>query len=121
MKLQNLRFQKFDKFEHPIFIASNTPEELENHTTLKDLAERLIEKQYDTFLPIYNSEEFNYSSIRFMKNSKHSNLVPNARYDIEYSVRTVTKTDRIFVNCHASFIKMKKNAPVEDIGEELDF
>ena len=67
MKLQNLRFQKYDKYAHPIFIASNNDEELENYTTLKHLAERIEEKQYDTFLPIYNSEEFNYSSIRFMK------------------------------------------------------
>ena len=121
MKLHNLRFQKYDKYAHPIFIASNNDEELENYTTLKDLAERIEEKQYDTFLPIYNSEEFNYSCIRFMKNTKLSNLVPNARYNIDYKITTITKNNRIFVNCHAAVMRMITKPPIEDIGAELEF
>ena len=120
MKLHNLRFQKYDKYAHPIFIASNNDEEVENYTSLKDLAERIEEKQYDTFLPIYNSEEFNYSSIRFTKNTKFSNLVPNARYNIDYKITTITKNNRIFVNCHAAVMRMIAKPPIEDIGAELE-
>jgi hypothetical protein len=117
MKIQNLRFQKYDRYGHPIFIASKT--ELENYTTLQNLAERLREKQYDTFLPIYNSIEFNYSSIRFMKNQKFANLIPSAKYDIDYKITTIIRNDKTHVNCFASVMRMVENAPILDEGEEL--
>ena len=121
MKLQSLRFKSYDKFGHPVFIASSSrPDESENYETLKGYAEKLVEKEYDTFLPIYSSEQFSYASIRFMKNIKHKNLIPDAKYDVEYKIRTINKNGRIFVNCTAERFKMVAKAPEIEIGEELE-
>lgn len=118
--LKSIRFQKNDKFGNIVMIASNTKtEELENYEILKNYAEKLEEKQYDTYLPIFQSEEHNYSTIRFAKNPKH-NLLTNARYNIEYKIKTVAKNDKIYVNCHIEKLKMVAKPVVEDEREELD-
>ena len=50
-----------------IFIANKT--EKENYDDLKDKALKL-ENRFETFMPIFHSEKHNYSTIRFVKNSK---------------------------------------------------
>ena len=101
-------------------IASNTrPEELQNYETLKNYAEKLEEKQYDSYLPIYHSLEYNYATIRFVKNAKYK-FVTNARYDVEYKIKTIVKNDKIYVNCYAEKTKMVAKPEIVDEGEELD-
>lgn len=129
-QLMKLRFQKYDKYDNPIFIASSKKNiESENFHILKEYAEKLEEKDYGTYLPIYHSELYNYTTIRFKKNarsgsdsklSKHRDLIPNAKYNVNYRIKTVAKDSKIYVNCILEKIKMIENAPVVDDGEDLD-
>jgi hypothetical protein len=69
-----LRFQKFDQFNNAIFICSSTKDdELEDYKKLKAYYEKIY-KMSDTFLPIYDSLEYNYATIRFKKDPNHKNL-----------------------------------------------
>jgi hypothetical protein len=120
--LQKIRFQKYDKFSNPVFIVSSQkPDELENYKILKEYANKLEDKQYDTYLPIYNSTEYNYSSIRFGKSDKYKTLSPNAKYNIDYKIMTATRNDKIYVNCYIQKIRMVEKAPkvFEEVGNEL--
>lgn len=121
-QLLRLRFQKYDKYENPIFIASSKMDiESENFQILKEYAEKLEEKDYDTYLPIYHSELYNYTTIRFKKNTKYQkDLIPNAKYNLNYRIKTVAKNSKIYVNCILEKLKMVENAPVVDDGEDLD-
>lgn len=121
-QLLRLRFQKYDKYENPIFIASSQKAtESENFNTLKEYAEKLEEKDYGTYLPIYHSELYNYTTIRFKKNTKYQkDLIPNAKYNVNYRIKTVVKDSKIYVNCILEKLKMVENAPVVDEGEDLD-
>lgn len=114
--LKSLRFQKFDKFGHPVFIAS---ENEENYTTLKDYAEKLQDKDYGTFLPIFHSQEHQYATKRFKKNDKY-NPKPRAKYDVDFKIKIITKDSKIYVNCFIERMKFVEKAPVEDQGEELE-
>ena len=118
--LKSIRFQKTDKFNNIVMIASKSkPNELENYETLKKYAEKLENKDYGTYLPIYNSPQYNYSTIKFFKNEKYK-FVPNVLYDIDYKITTITKNSKIYVNCHIQKCKMVGKAPADAIGEELD-
>jgi hypothetical protein len=120
--LQKIRFQKYDKYSNPVFIASSKkPDESKNYETLKDYAEKLEDKQYDTYLPIYNSQEYNYSSIRFCKSDKYKTLSPNAKYNIDYKIMIVTRDEKIYVNCYIQRIRMVEKAPKvsAEVGSEL--
>ena len=99
--------------------SSSKPNELQNYETLKDYAEKLENKDYGTYLPIFHSEQYNYSTIRFCKNEKFK-LEKNALYNVEYKITTITKNTKIYVNCHIQKCKMVGKAPVEEIGEELE-
>ena len=116
--LKSIRFQKKDKYENSIFICSElNPEEEENCETLKTMALKLNES-YDTFLPIYYSENYNYSSIRFSKNSK---FVPqeNCTYDIEYVIKLKNKNDKQYVNCFIQKMKFISKREIDD-GVEIE-
>ena len=118
--LKSIRYQKNDKFNNIVMIASKSkPHELENYETLKKYAEKLEEKNYETYLPIFNSEQYNYSTIKLFKNEKFK-FVPNVLYDVDYKITTIAKNSKIYVNCHIQKCKTVGKAPADDIGEELD-
>ena len=118
--LKSIRFLKNDKFNNIVMIASKSkPTEIENYDKLKSYYEKLIEKNYETYLPIFNSVENNYSTIKFFKNEKYK-FVSNVLYDVEYKITTIAKNSKIYVNCHIQKCKMVGKAPADDIGEELD-
>lgn len=118
--LKSLRFQKFDKFQNPVFIASGTKDnEKMNYDTLKEYHEKLEDKDYGTFLPIYNSDEHNYTTIRFKKNDKY-NPKPRAKYDVDFKIKTITKNQKIYVNCYIERMKFVEKAEKIDEGEELE-
>ena len=53
--LKSIRFLKNDKFNNIVMIASKSkPTEIENYDKLKSYYEKLIEKNYETHLPIFN-------------------------------------------------------------------
>ena len=118
--IQKIRFQKYDDYNNAIFIASSKKhEEVDNYNELKSLADKLEEKQYDTFMPIYHSTEYNYSTIRFKKNEK-MRLSKNATYNIDYKIKKITKDKKIYINCYIDKVKLVGKAQIEEHGEEID-
>ena len=135
--LKNIRFQKVDKYDNLIFIANQT--EKENYEDLKDKALKL-KNRFETFSPIFHSEKHNYSTIRFVKNTKVRvsplggkasdgvPLDPSGRwvtveqdcvYDIDYVIKLKNKNDKTYANCFINTIKfIKKNE--RDDGEVLE-
>ncbi len=108
--IQSLRFQKYDAYQNPVFIASSERlEEIENFNSVKDTYMKLINKDFGTFLPIFHSDTYNYTTIRAKKNMNHPNLLVNATYDIQYVMRTVEKDGRTYVNVHISKFKLVKS------------
>ena len=119
--IQNLRFQKCDKYSNPVFIASKIrPDELDNYNTLAEYAQKLEDKQYDTYMPIYKSVEFNFASLRIKKNDKCPKMIPRATYDLTFKIKTITRDEKTYVNCFIDKIKMNTKAPVIEEGEELE-
>ena len=113
-KLSNIKFQKYSIIGNPVFIAR---EENENYYTIKDIADKLVVK-YSTFLPFYHNEQYNFSTIRFIKDSKFK-PEENCFYDIEYKVTQKTKDEKVFINCYIQKMKfISKN--IYDIGEEIE-
>jgi len=119
--LKSIRFQKYDKFQNPVFIASSTkPDEKENYEVLKEYAEKLEDKDYGTYLPIFHSDQYNYATVRYKKNDKHTKLLPRATYNVDYKIKTITKDQKIYVNCFIERVRLVSKPPVIDEGEELE-
>ena len=117
----NLRFQKYDKFQNPVFIASKGQiEEKEAYDKLKDYYDKLEEKDFGTFLPIYHSSEHNYSTIRFKKNEKYNKMTVRNIYAVDFTTKQLVKDSKIYVNCFISSLKLVCKASALDDGEELD-
>ena len=124
-----LRFQKFDKYQNSIFICSSTKEdEKESYDTLKKYYEKIYETT-DTFLPIYDSLEYNYVTIRFKKNitkpesfsSKHiRNLTQNHIYQVDFTIKKATRESKIYYNCFTTSIKLLEKAKEIDYGDEIE-
>ena len=115
-----LRFLKYDQYKHPIFIASNRKDtEIASFNKLRDYAEKIREKEYDTFNPIYYDVENQFASIRFKH--KGSPLEFGAFYSIDFKITKKEKLSKIYVNCYIDKIKLISKAEKIDRGEELDF
>ena len=112
-KLSNIKFQKYDQFANPVFIA----EENENYNTIKTIANKLKTK-YSTFLPFYHNEEHSFSTIRFIKNSKFK-FEEHCFYDIEYVIMEKNKGDKTYVNCHINKMTFVSRKPY-DTGKEIE-
>ena len=124
--LKNLRFNKFDKYDNPVFIASH--KEKENYDDLKNKANKLEAKNLHTFLPIYHSEKFKFATIRFVKNfQKNGDYIkpqPDCVYDIDYTIKKKTKEGdheegRTYINCFINTIKFIKKLDRSE-GDELE-
>jgi hypothetical protein len=114
----NLRFQKQSDYGDDIFICSNEREpEQEAFKKLKSVANQLT-KQFDTFLPVYHSEDYNYCSIRFKAGGK--SFKRGSLYNIKFDIKQKTKDDKKFVNCFVRSSKLIKSAKIDD-GELITF
>ena len=111
--LKSIRFQKLDKYDNPVFIVNQM--EKENYKDLVEKAQQLQDKNFDTFLPIYHSEQYAYATIRFVK--CHVIPDPDCVYDIDYVITTKKKDDRTYVNCHMNDLTFVKKI---ERDEELD-
>ena len=114
--LQNIRFQKLDAFLNPIFIANSKEPLL--YDDLKDKAQKLNDKKFGTFLPIYHSEEHEYVTIRFFKDNKYK-FEEGCTYNIEYSIKTKSKYSKTYCNCYIELCKFVART-IRDDGEELE-
>lgn len=124
--LSSIRFNKFDKYDNPVFIASH--KDKENYNDLKNKADKLNAKNLNTFLPIYHSEKFKFATIRFVKNFQKTGDYlkpqPDCVYDIDYVIKTKTKEGeheegRTYINCFINTIKFIKKNERSD-GDELE-
>jgi hypothetical protein len=117
--LTNLKFQKMDQYQNPIFIAGSE-KNTENYTILREISEKLKEKEYNTFLPVYHSEEYDYASLRIRKHYKNPTFTANSTYNITFELRTVTKDDKTYVNIHLTKARMHTKAVGASKGALLE-
>ena len=117
-----LRFQKYDRFSQPICVASSdnamNPEESDAHTILSKWHKSLDAKHFGTFLPIFAKGEF--SSIRFKSNTKFTHMQERSLYDVSFTMRTVVRDNKTYVNIYLDSLKLVKKAKPLDYGEILD-
>ncbi len=117
-KLQ-LRFQKYDQFNNPVFIASKGQEdEKESYDRLKSYHKQLSEPNYGTFLPIFHSSVHGYSTIRF-KSFQTKKLMKNDVYEINFKIKKIFKDNRVFINCYVDSAKLLRVSSV-DTGEDVE-
>lgn len=113
----NLRYQKQDDYSNCIFIASQKYEPVV-YKTLAKYSKKLVDKEYDTFIPIFHNNVFEYCTIRFknidMKLSK------NATYAVTFEITKKERKGKIYVNCYTQSVKLVKPAPKIDFGEHVN-
>ena len=117
--LKGMRFQKVDKFGNWVFIASCLKEEERaNYDALVGYHAKLVDFEYGTFLPIYTSSEFKYSTIRFKPDYRYSPR-PRCTYDITFKITKIERDASNYVNCYVTTLKLKDESKVIDLGEEI--
>ena len=115
MSLKNIRFQKTDDYNNSIFIA--TSDEKANYKLLSSYSQKLINKDFDTFLPIYHNDEYKFTTIRFAEDSKFKPK-EHCIYDVNFTIRVKNKDGKKFVNCYIDKLKFISKTP-RDFGEIL--
>ena len=118
-KTLTIRFQKFDKFNNPIFCCNKeNPEEKETFDTLKKWYNKLDDKCFGTFLPVYSTNKF--ASIRFKSNNKHNHMVERNVYKVVFNMRITERDGKTYVNCYIENLKLEKRGEPADMGKILD-
>ena len=115
----NIKFQKFDKFQNPVFIATKENNESAYEKLVK-YHKKLEKKNYDTFLPIFAHPEHSYATIRFYKNRKYTDFVTGATYSITFDINMKEKNGNTYVNCNIKKCKFKLSPKKIDFGSVLD-
>jgi hypothetical protein len=110
--IQNIRFHKFDQYS-AIFI-SNKRQEPETYEQLKKYYERLYSDYPDKFLPIFNSDINEYSSIRFKISKDFDTLNNNDVVKINFAIK---RSNAGNVYCQLIAVRLIKEASPD---EELD-
>ena len=116
-----LRYQKKDKFNNPIFIV-NSKDEPKEHKKLAKYYNQLKKQFPETFLPVFQSEKYNYATIRFRKNTELDQLIPKSNdvFKIKYTIRkTIGEGAVVRVNAHIEEIKLVNRAPPVDLGDAI--
>jgi hypothetical protein len=115
----NLKFQKEDRFSNPVFIAAESTDP-ENCAKLKNIHEKLVEREYETFLPVYHSEEYSYATLRLKKNYKIPKFTEGATYNLDVEIRTNVKDSKTYVNVHLIKARLNTKVARESKGELLE-
>ena len=116
-----IRFQKNDKFGNPVFIASINEKERKTYDSLKNLYIKLTAKFPDSFCPIYNSEEYKYSTIRIKKQSVPDiTFARNDLYKLKAEIRTHVFEGKRIISCHATELEFDSKGIVI-VGELVTF
>jgi hypothetical protein len=101
-----LTFSKLDKYENMRFNCSEKVD-LKSYNDLKNKYNKLVEKDLDTYLPIYNNCEFKFCTITFKKsNQKKYKLIPKAVYEVEFNLTTHQHNDKTYINANISKLKL---------------
>lgn len=116
-----IRYQKRDQFNNPVFIASKEREPESFAQLVK--YQTSLKKKFDTFLPVFANTEKHYATIRFQKQTLHSlskPLKPNDTYSIKFDIKAKTKDNKKYCNCFLRKIKFVKAAPPVDEGSDVE-
>lgn len=113
-----LKFQKFDKFDNPVFIClkSDIPESY----TMLEKYHKLLSKKVKTFLPIFAHKEHQYATIRFFKHRKYKKFVDGATYVINFNIAMKKKNEKNYINCFIQSVQFISKPEKIDEGEIMD-
>lgn len=120
-----VRFKRFDDYRNAVFTTSNQKEnERKDVSKIKKWYEKLKKLDYETFLPVYHSDEYDgYATIRFSKSNVFRNLNENHKYKIKFDFKTMTRkkdgVEKKYINCVCKAIKFVSK-PKEIPSEILD-
>jgi hypothetical protein len=101
-----------------IFIASEQSNE-EVYNKLVEYNNKLVDKQYNTFMPIYHNIEHSYCTIRFFKSTSFK-PTEGFKYNLEFNIKTKIKEGKTFVNCHLTKLVFVSKPEKIDEGDVLD-
>lgn len=124
--IKNVRFQKLDDYDNPVFIC-NTSKEPKAHKKLKKyhlrLHQSLQKSNKNCFLPLYANDEHKYATIRLKKDSRINKLklTANDVCDIRFTIRKKTVDGKNYVSCFCDEIQLISKAPPVNLGEEMTF
>ena len=124
--LQGIRFQKFDKYDNPVFIANSEKEE-KLFKQLKKHEKKLKNLNINTFLPIYSNDEKQYATIRFKNTFKTKEILKalqmkhNDSFNILFSVKQKEHNGKSYINCFIDSILLRERAPEIDYGKDILF
>jgi len=118
--LKNIRFQKLDQFNNPVFICNQKEKNI--YKKLTKFASQLQSQFEDCFLPIYHSIEHEYCTIRLRKNTQIDKLKlkQNDRVDMSFSVKRKKTNNKIYVNCVLKSIKLVSRTLPLDYGSDVE-
>ncbi len=117
-KVNNIRFQKFDKYS-AIFIC-NEKQEPEAYNKLKKYYEKLHSDYPDTFLPIFNSIKNEYSTIRFKITDAFDTLNSNDVVSLNFNIKRAN-SEKKTIYCQLMDVKLvKAMMPDTDLSELFD-
>ena len=116
----NLRFQKYDKYDLPVFICCpKNIDEKDSHNKLKIYHAKLQALNLNTFLPIYASNKYAFTTVRFKKSPMLKDLSEGNTYEVDFSVKTMARDGKTFVNVFCNAINMVKESMFNG-GDILD-
>lgn len=121
MSKDRLYFSKKDKYDNPVFLVTKKKNPNEYDNLLKKYT-KLVEKKYDTFLPIYINTNYDFAKITFKKHEKIPMLKVGGLYEVEYILTTHEYNDKNYVNCNIKNVKLiaepSKNKEIELILDD---
>ena len=111
-----LRYQKNDKFNYPVFIA-NAKKETDAYTKLKRMHKKLTSMDLKTYLPVYSTSK--YATMRLNKKN-HQEFQEQATYKLVFTIKkSVSDDERTFANIYLVSSELKASAP--SLGEDIVF
>lgn len=123
MTTLRLRFKNYDQYDNPVFAVSKENESEQIAYTMLSKIYKKLDKNFDTFLPVYCDEERGFCSIRFKRFPKN-NMVVGDIYQITFTIKKNMKANddgvkNVYVNCYPTRVKYIKS-DVHDLGTDID-
>ena len=116
--LKKIKFSKLDKYGSIVFIATKLLDP-DNFTKIGGYNDKLIAKNYDTFLPTFVHNEHDYATLRCFKSTKYK-LDIGFMYDIDFDVKVKSKNGKMYVNIYLNKCIQSGKPKVFDEGTVID-
>ena len=118
-----MRFDKFDDYGNLSFACSGKPEDpaynADAYDALRLAHHKLAKKKLNTFLPIFCNDERMFATIRARKPFDQQRFKPGSFYDVDTSIRQVTRDGKTYLNCVIKSSRLVKRAKPLDYGTEI--